>query len=61
MEAVLDVKEIGINEESLQITITPKAGTPEEVEELKEKIKKISGIKEPAYIRAVITAYEIEK
>ena len=61
MEALIDIKEIGIDEESLQIRITPEAGTPEEAEELKKKIREISGIKGPAYIRAVITAYEIEK
>ena len=61
MEALVDVKQIGIDEESLQITITPKAGTPEEAEKLKKKIREISGIKGPAYVRAVITAYEIEK
>jgi len=61
MEALIDIKEIGMDEESLQITITPEAGTPEKVEELKKKIREISEIKEPAYIRAVITAYEIEK
>jgi len=61
MEALVNVKEIGMNEESLQIIITPEAGTPEEAEELKKKIREISEIKEPAYIRAVITAYEIEK
>ena len=61
MEALVDVKQIGIDEGSLQITITPKAGTPQEAEELKKKIREISGIKGPAYVRAVITGYEIEK
>jgi len=61
MEALIDIKEIGIDEESLQITITPEAGTLEEAENVKKKIKEISKIKGPAYVRAVITAYEIEK
>ena len=37
MEALIDIKEIGIDEESLQITITPEAGTLEEAENVKKK------------------------
>ena len=63
MEVTVSVKEIKVEEtgrNSLQIIITPQTKTPEETEGLKTKIRQISQVRKPAYVRTVICAYEIE-
>ena len=63
MEVTVSVKEIKVEEtdrNSFQIIITPQTETPEEAEGLKTKIRQVSKIRKPAYVRAVICAYEIE-